>query len=55
MPVWGKLTVLQAKEFLVISSISSNVEFVNAKLREFFFRLEIDGLLQNLCSRPERK
>lgn len=55
MPVWGKLTVLQAKESLVISSISNHAESVNAKLREFFFCLGIDGLLQNLYSRPERK
>lgn len=55
MPVWGKLTVLQAKEPLVISSISNLAEFVNAKLREFFVCLEIDGLLQNFYSCSERK
>lgn len=35
MPVRGKLTVLQAKESLVISSISNRAEFVNAVKRVF--------------------
>lgn len=45
MSVWGKLTVLQAKEFVVISSHSDHAQFVNAKLRWFFLCLGIDELL----------
>lgn len=45
MPVWRKLTVLQAAEFLVISSCSNDAELVNAKLEDFLLCLAINGLL----------